>query len=88
MEWYNKNVTGKARDTINSLYAHGIDPLRSAEGRAAIAQLIYSMPTGEIAKRKQSAEIAKEYVKNYGALDAAGKLDPNFERFMMNGMSL
>jgi len=46
------------------------------------------MPTGEIAKRKQSAEIAKEYVKNYGVLDAAGKLDPNFERFMMNGMSL
>lgn len=88
MDWYNQKVIGRARDTINSLYAHGIDPLRSAEGRAAVAQLIYSMPTGEIAKRKQSAEIAKEYVKNYGALDAAGKLDPNFERFMMNGMSL
>lgn len=88
MEWYDKNVTGKVRDVINNMYANGIDPLRSAEGRAAVAQLIYSMPTGEIAKRKQSAEIAKEYVKNYGALDAAGKLDPNFERFMMNGMSL
>lgn len=88
MDWYNQNVTGRARDTINNLYAQGIDPLRSAEGRAAISQLIYSMPTGEIAKRKQSAEIAKEYVKNYGVLDAAGKLDPNFERFMMNGMSL
>jgi hypothetical protein len=37
MDWYNKNVTGKARDTINSLYTHGIDPLRSAEGRAAVA---------------------------------------------------
>lgn len=88
MDWYNQNVIGRAKDTINNLYAHGIDPLRSAEGRAAVSQLIYSMPTGEIAKRKQSAEIAKEYVKNYGALDAAGKLDPNFERFMMNGMSL
>ena len=88
MDWYDKNVTGKVRDFITNAYAQGIDPLRSAEGRAAVSQLIYSMPTGEIAKRKQSAEIAKEYVKNYGALDAAGKLDPNFERFMMNGMSL
>jgi len=52
MDWYNQNVTGKVRDTINNLYANGIDPLRSAEGRAAVAQLIYSMPTGDIAKLK------------------------------------
>jgi hypothetical protein len=37
MDWYNENVTGKVRDTINNLYANGIDPLRSAEGRAAIS---------------------------------------------------
>jgi hypothetical protein len=37
MDWYNQNITGRARVTINNLYAHGIDPLRSAEGRAAVA---------------------------------------------------
>jgi hypothetical protein len=37
MDWYNQNVTGRVRDTINNLYASGIDPLRSAEGRAAIS---------------------------------------------------
>jgi len=37
MDWYDKNVTGKVRDFITNAYAQGIDPLRSAEGRAAVA---------------------------------------------------
>jgi hypothetical protein len=37
MDWYSKNVTGKVKDAINYMYANGIDPVRSAEGRAAIA---------------------------------------------------
>lgn len=88
MDWYNQNVTGKVRDTINNLYANGIDPLRSAEGRAAISQLIYSMPTGDIAKLRQSAAAAEEYIKNRGILEASGKWDPNFERFANNGQIL
>lgn len=88
MDWYNQNVTGRARDTINNLYAQGIDPLRSAEGRAAVAQLIYSMPTGDIAKVKQSAEAAKEYIKNRGAMQAKGLWNPDYERAILNGGSL
>lgn len=88
MDWYNQNVTGKARDVINNLYANGVDPLRSAEGRAAVSQLIYSMPTGDIAKLRQSAETAKEYIKNRGVLQATGKWDPEFEAFVNNGYSL
>lgn len=83
MDWYNKNVTGKVRDFIANAYAQGIDPLRSAEGRAAVSQLIYSMPTGDIAKVRQSAEAAKEYIKNRGALQRAGKYDADLnERFL------
>lgn len=88
MEWYDKNVTGKVRNFINNAYAQGIDPLRSAEGRAAVSQLIYSMPTGDIAKVRQSAEAAKEYIKNRGALEVAGKWDPDFERFANQGNML
>ena len=80
MDWYNQNVTGKVRDTINNLYANGIDPLRSAEGRAAISQLIYSMPTGDISKVRQSAEAAKEYIKNRGILEAKGLYNPDAEQ--------
>ena len=50
MDWYAQNVTGKASDFINQLYANGVDPLRSAEGRALVAQLVRSMPIGDIAK--------------------------------------
>lgn len=83
MDWYDREVTGKVRNTINNLYAQGIDPLRSAEGRAAVAQLIYNMPTGDIAKVRQSAEAAKEYIKNRGKLQAAGLYNPDLEeRFL------
>ena len=82
MDWYNQNVTGKVRDTINNLYANGIDPLRSAEGRAAVAQLIYSMPTGDIAKIRQSAETAKEYLKSFG-----DDTNPELEKFLGRDLS-
>ena len=82
MDWYNQNVTGKVRDTINNLYANGIDPLRSAEGRAAISQLIYSMPTGDIAKLRQSAETAKEYLKSFG-----DDTNPELEKFLGRDLS-
>lgn len=88
MDWYNRNVTGKAADFVNQLYANGIDPLRSAEGRAAVAQFVRSMPIGDIAKVKQSAAAAKEYIKNRGILEASGKWDPNFEKFANQGMLL
>ena len=87
MDAYN-NIIGGVRDKINQLYAAGIDPLRSAEGRAAVAQLTRSIPVGDIAKLRQSAEAAKEYIKNRGVLEASGKWDPNFERFANNGVLL
>lgn len=88
MDWYAKNVTGAVRDKINDLYARGIDPLRSSEGRAAISMFLNSIDTAGIAKVRQSAEAAKEYIKNRGILEASGKWDPNFERFANNGQML
>lgn len=88
MEWYDQNVTGATRDLINNLYAQGIDPLRSAEGRAAISRWVNSMPVGKINQLKQSATAANEYLKNKGALEAAGKFNQDFEDFINGGMSL
>jgi hypothetical protein len=36
MQRYN-DIVGGVREKINDLYANGIDPLRSAEGRAAVS---------------------------------------------------
>lgn len=78
-DWYNKNVTGKVRDFINSAYERGIDLTRSPEGRAAISQLINSIPVGEVAKLRSSAKNAEEYLKNRGKLEAEGLYNPDLE---------
>lgn len=82
MDWYAQNVTGKARDVINNLYANGIDPLRSAEGRAVVARLVNSMPVGDIAKLRQSAETAKEYLKSID-----DTTNPELEKFLGRDLS-
>lgn len=78
-EWYNNNVTGKVRNFINDAYARGIDLTRSAEGRAAIAQMINSIDVGSIAKLRSSKAAAEEYLKNRGKLEAAGIYNPDLE---------
>ena len=88
MDWYANNVTGVIQDYVNDLYAKGIDPLRSAEGRAGISRLIASMPYGKIAQLRQSAEAAKEYIKNRGTMQAKGLWNPDYERAILNGGSL
>lgn len=83
MEWYDQNVTGKVRNAINTLYANGIDPLRSAEGMAAVRRIINSIDTGRVARNRQSAKAAETYLQNKAALEAAGKYDPDMEeRFL------
>lgn len=88
VDWYHQNVTGKVSNFVNQLYQKGIDPLRSQEGRQAVAQLVRSIPVGDIAKVKQSAAAANEYLKNKGILEAAGKWDPQFELFANGGRSI
>lgn len=82
-DYYNKNVTGKVRDAVNSIYARGGDPLRNARDRAEISMLINNMPYGDIAKLRNSAENAKQYLKARAALEASGKYNPDLEeRFL------
>ena len=81
MDWYAQNVTGKASNFINQLYANGIDPLRSAEGRAAVAQLVRSMPIGDIAKLRQSAENSRAFLKAKLALQEKGLYNPLLEKY-------
>ncbi len=82
MEWYDQNVTGRVRDAINTMYANGIDPLRSAEGRAAVAQLIYSMPMGKIQQLRQSAATAQKYLDSFD-----DDTNPELEKFLGRDLS-
>jgi hypothetical protein len=46
---YDRLVYGRMNNLLDDLQKRGIDPLRSAEGRAAVARLIRTTPVGDIA---------------------------------------
>ena len=82
MDWYNKNVIGAARDQLNDLYSSGIDPARSAEGRAIISRFINQVPYGKINEMKQSAASAQEFIKNRDKLLAEGRYSPEMDAML------
>lgn len=88
MDWYTTNVTQGMRDTIEDLYARGIDPLRSAEGRAIISRRINNAPIGEINKLKMASKTAQEYLKNMGVLEAQGRYNKDYEDFVNGGKTI
>lgn len=71
---YYDKTKGRVNKALNTLYENGIDPLRSAEGRAYIAKVIRETPYADIAKLKTDADNMKTYQKAAAAMIADGKL--------------
>lgn len=71
---YYDKTKGRVNKALNTLYENGIDPLRSAEGRAYIAKVIRETPYADIAKWKTDADNMKTYQKAAAAMIADGKL--------------
>lgn len=71
---YYDNTKGRVNKALDYLYSNGIDPLRSAEGRAYIAKVIRETPYADIAKWKTDADNMKTYQKAAAAMIADGKL--------------
>ena len=80
MENYNNLVLNPVRDAVNEIYAIGGDPIRSPEGRAALARIIRNVPIGDVNELKQSAETAKIYQKALAEAIAKG-YDPDVDKF-------
>lgn len=76
--WVDQQTRGRINDAINYLQQNGIDPLRSAEGRAVIQRVINSTDVAGINARKQSAENRKLWDKTAAALKAEGKYNADF----------
>ena len=73
--WY--NITTKP---IVEYLNQNPDAIRSVEGRAAIRQFINSRPYQDMAKLRQSADMAKTYNDLKAKLKAAGKYSDDLER--------
>lgn len=78
--YYNSEI-GRVRGAIEQMYANGINPAASKEGRALLGKLVNSVNIGNIAKIKASAENAREFIKNRGILEAEGLYDPVLAKY-------
>ena len=88
----NKQFYEQTRGAVNQgldyLYQNGIDPLRSAEGRAYIAKIIRERPYAEIANLKAQNESMKTYQRYRAEAMRNGTYDPDFEKFVLGGKTL
>lgn len=79
---------GAVNKGLDYLYQNGIDPLRSAEGRAYIQKIIRERPYAEIANLKAQNEAMKTYQKYRAEAMRNGTYDPDFEKFSLGGKTL
>lgn len=79
---------GAVNKGLDYLYQNGIDPLRSAEGRAYIAKIIRERPYAEIANLKAQNESMKTYQRYRAEAMRNGTYDPDFEKFALGGKTL
>ena len=88
----NKQFYDDTRGAVNKgldyLYQNGIDPIRSAEGRAYIAKIIRERPYAEIANLKAQNESMKTYQRYRAEAMRNGTYDPDFEKFVLGGKTL
>lgn len=80
MERYGEMVGG-VRDAINQMYANGIDPLRSAEGRAIVARLANSVNPSEYNLMRSNAKVGYAYLDAMQDLRRKGKYSEAQELF-------
>lgn len=80
MERYGQ-IVGGVRDIINNAYANGVDPLRSPEGRALVAQAIRSVNPAEINAMKANAKMGYAYQDAMQKLRSNGKFSQAQEDF-------
>ena len=88
MEWVDAQTRGRVNDALNYMQANGIDPLRSAEGRALVSKIIRDTNVAGINQRRANAKMAEEYIKNRGTMIANGTYNPDYENYLLAQMGL
>ena len=80
MDWYGNKINN-INNTLNQMYANGIDPLRSAEGQAMVAQLSRSIDPAEYNRRKTNAKLGFAYLDEVAKARANGEFDEDYENW-------
>lgn len=87
-EEYHNETTGRINNALNLMISNGIDPLRSAEGRAAISRLIYTTNTKKLKDLEQQKENYDMYRKALAEGIANGTVDEKAENFFLEQQNL
>lgn len=85
---YYDATKGAVNQAMDYLYQNGIDPVRSAEGRAYIQKIIRERPYAQIADMKAQSEAMATYQKYRAEAMRNGTWDPEFEKFRLGGKTL
>ena len=80
--WYN-NTINPVNKMMNEAAERGIDLTRSTEGRALLARTLNNLPYWELAKVRQSAKDADQYLKNRAELESKGLWSPEYENWIL-----
>ena len=83
--WYN-NTIKPAQDLIAQASSQGIDLFKSPEGRAAIRNMMNSVPLGKLKQVQAASEDYNKYLDSVGKLQEQGKYNPAFQDFILNQM--
>lgn len=81
MQTYNNVVINPMREGLDYLYRNGIDPVRSAEGRAYLARLSRNVPMGLVSQLRESAKVGDLYLKAMAEQKANGTYNPDADSF-------
>ncbi len=79
--WFDQNVTGRLRGALDEIYSQGINPLTNPQARVFLQRIINTMPYGDIAKVRQSADNAREFLKAKQRLWLEGKYNPIYDKY-------
>lgn len=76
-------MIGGVRNMINDAYAHGVDLLRTPEGRAMISQAINQINPAELNMMRSNAKTGYEYLKAIREAEAKNMFNPEFENWAL-----
>lgn len=82
------NIVGGIQKDIEDMYASGIDPLRSVEGRNRLYQRINSISPATMSAMKANAQYGTAYQSALAKLQALGKYDPVAEAMRLQELGI
>lgn len=87
MDYYYNNTVGQINDLFNYAQSNGIDLLRSAEGRALIANTRRNIPHATLGAIRQNAKKLEDWQKLAAQMKANGTYgSDDFQRFVNGGV--